>query len=175
MRLVTWRATPETRRWTRPARCGASGGRPLALELWTAAASTGRSLGGGGPPGRRAPGDAAGVDAAEEAPQEPVDLLGALDLGRVTAAVEHDVLGRRQPALHMPAEDRRDELVVRGPHEHGGRLQGGQAWIEAVAPVRGVEVDVARGGQEGQARAGRSVDPLELVDDHVGHRGIDQV
>ena len=49
-------------------------------------------------------------------------LLGPLDLRHVAAALQDDLLGRRQPALDVAAEAGRDQLVVRGPDEHRRRL-----------------------------------------------------
>ena len=115
------------------------------------------------------------VDAREEALQQAVRALRDLDLRHVAAALEHDLLGARQPALDVVAEALRDQPVVRGPDEQRGRLQRRQARIEALAPERRLEVDRAGAGEERQARAGRAVDALELVDDDVGHARVDQV
>ena len=64
---------------------------------------------------------------------------------------------------------------MRGPHEQRGRLQLGQAREQARAPERRLEVDRARAGPEGDPRAGRAVDALELVDRDVGHARVDLV
>ena len=77
---------------------------------------------------------AQGVGVREEAPDEAVGVLGALDLRDVAAALEHDLLGGGQPLLDVAAEAGRDELVVRAPDEQRRGLQLGQARVEAVRP-----------------------------------------
>src|SRR3954470_7339165 len=124
---------------------------------------------------RPRPARAPRVDAAEEASQEPDRLLGALDLRHVAAVLEDDLLGVGQPLGHVALEPGRDEPVVGAPHEERGRLELGQPRVEARAPERPFEVDVARRREEGQPRPGARVDALELVDDDVGHARIDLV
>ena len=64
---------------------------------------------------------------------------------------------------------------MRAPDEHRRRLERRQARVEAAAAERRLEVDRARAGEEGEPRAGRAVDALELVDDDVGHARVDEV
>src|SRR5436305_11101070 len=92
---------------------------------------------------RPCPARAERVDAAEEAPQEPDRLLGALDLRDVAAVLEDDLLGIGQPLGDVALEPGRDEAVARAPHEERGRLELGQPWVEATAPEGPLEVDVA--------------------------------
>src|SRR3954466_13650938 len=124
---------------------------------------------------RPCPARAQRVDAAEEAPQEPDRLLGALHLRDVAAVLEDDLLGVGQPLGHVALEPGWDEPVTGAPHEERGRLELGQPRVEAPAPERPFEVDVARRREEGQPRPGARVDALELVDDEVGHARIDLV
>src|SRR5215218_686334 len=56
-----------------------------------------------GPQVRRARG-AERVDLGEEAQEQPAGQIGPLDLGHVAAAVEHDLLGRRQPVGDVALE-----------------------------------------------------------------------
>src|SRR3954453_12630955 len=124
---------------------------------------------------RPCPARAQRVDAAEEAPQEPDRLLGALHLRDVAAVLEDDLLGVGQPLGHVALEPGWDEPVTGAPHEERGRLELGQPRVEAPAPERPFEVDVARRREEGQPRPSARVDALELVDDEVGHARIDLV
>src|SRR3954449_554836 len=116
---------------------------------------------------RPCPARAQRVDAAEEAPQEPDRLLGALDLRDVTAILEDDLLGVGQPLGHVALEPGRDEPVAGAPDEERRRLELGQPRVEAPAPEWRFEVDVACRREEGQPRPGARVDALELVDDEV--------
>src|SRR3982751_6273360 len=50
------------------------------------------------------------VGAGEEAADQPVGLVRALDLRHVAAALEHDLLGPRQPFGDVALEARRDQL-----------------------------------------------------------------
>ena len=101
--------------------------------------------------------------------------VGALDLRDVAAVLEDDLLGPRQPLLDVALERLRDERVVRAPDEQRRGAELAQARVEAAAAERLVEVDVARARQEREARAGRAVDALELVDGDVGDARVDRV
>ena len=116
-----------------------------------------------------------GSTRAKKRSSSPFVRSGRLDLRHVAAALEHDLLGARQPALDVVAEALRDQPVVRGPDEQRGRLQRRQPRIEALAAERRLEVDRAGAGEERQPRAGRAVDALELVGDDVGHARVDEV
>ena len=81
-----------------------------------------------------------------------------------------------QPLGDVAAEAARDQLVVRAPDEQRGRLELGQARVEAVAAERRVEVDrCGRAARKASRAPARAVDALELVDDDVGHARVDQV
>ena len=102
--------------------------RSAARAARVAVAVAGRRRGHRDPPypftrlaGRCAPAER--VDAREEPLEQAVRALRALDLRHVAAALEHDLLGARQPALDVVAEALRDQPVVRGPHEQRRRLQ----------------------------------------------------
>src|SRR5512133_507912 len=173
---VPWGRTPTGA--TRTA-AGAAG---AAASSASAAATTGgragrtprQASGRSGCP-RPGPARAQRVDAAEEAPQEPDRLLGALDLRDVAAVLEDDLLGVGQPLGDVALEAGRDEPVAGAPHEERGRLELGQARVEAPAPEGPLEIDVARRGEEGQPCPRARVDALELVDDEVGHARVDLV
>jgi hypothetical protein len=119
--------------------------------------------------------DRRGRAAREEVGQELVDLRRALDLRDVAAAVEHDLLGARQPLGDDLRKAGGDEPVVRAPDEQRRRLQLAEPGVESLGAPRLVEIDVARGGQEGVAGAGRAVGLAELVDHEVGDGGVDRV
>ena len=92
---------------------------------------------------------------AKKRPSSPLVCSGRSTCGTCPQSVEHDLLGAGQPLLDVALEAGRDQLVVRAPHEHRRRLELGQARVEAAAPERLVEVDVARGGRGRRARARR--------------------
>jgi len=79
------------------------------------------------------------------------------------AAVQLDVAGLGQCALHVAAKADGHERVVEAPDEQRVGRELGQARPEAVVSVRLVEVDVARRGVEGGPSAPREVSPHELV------------
>jgi len=63
------------------------------------------------------------VGAGEEAADQPVRLIRALDLRHVAAALEDDLLGPRQPLGDVALEPRRDQRVVRAPDEERRALR----------------------------------------------------
>ncbi len=111
------------------------------------------------------------VDAGEEPLQQPVRLLRPLDLGHVAAALEHHLLGR---AAASAGRARRKPSGISGSWRTHTNSAGGrsvrQPRVEAAAAERRLQVDVPRGGQEGQPGAGVAIDALELVDHDVGRR-----
>src|SRR3954453_14319936 len=97
---------------------------------------------------RPCPARAQRVDAAEEAPQEPDRLLGALDLRDVSAVLEDDLLGVGQPLGDVALESGREEEDAGPAHEERRALELGQPRVEATAPEGPFEIDVARRREE---------------------------
>src|SRR6478672_6175903 len=181
MRLCTAPATARARRAGRLALLSRSGASsswtlpllewpfsdPLAAVVWL----MDRMLGGFA----RAARSAQRVGAGEEAADQSVRLIRALDLRHVAAALEDDLLRPRQPLGDMALEPGRDQGIVRAPDEQRRALEVCQARVEAVLAEGLVEIDVARRAEEGEAGARRRVGALELVDHDVVDVGVDRV
>src|SRR5436190_18765777 len=109
MRCWTAWAIPSSRRWANPG-SPASPAWPLDAARSAMPVSAMRGILGGRLPPRRGPHRRLqGVHPGEEASQQPVDLLRTLDLGRVAAGVDDDLLGAGQPFGHVAGEGGGDE------------------------------------------------------------------
>src|SRR3954469_15438872 len=182
MRLWT---APATARTTRPGRpgplsrpCSGSSSRTLPLVEWPFSDPSAAvvslmppSLSGLATAAR----SAQRIGARQEAADQPVRLIRALDLRHVAAAVDDDLLGARKPPRDVPFEAGRDQGVVRAPDEQRRPLEVGQARVEAVLAEGLVQVDVARRAEEGEAGAAGTVCALELVDDDIADVRVHRV